>query len=68
MITKIIFVWYLFTGTITPTEKVDDRQCYSIFLKDKEFKKKEFKELAYKGEVLEWIKTGSFTYDEYKED
>jgi hypothetical protein len=63
MIAKIIFVWYLFTGTIIPTEKVDDRQCYSVFFEDGKCV-----DLAYKGEVLEWIKTDSFEYDEDRED
>ena len=49
-------------------KKVIDTINEKLVKKHFKFKKKEFKELAYKGEVLEWIKTGSFTYDEYKED
>lgn len=55
---KFVFLWYLITGTITPTDVHEDRQLYTI-------KKDElYIEYAYKEEILNWIKTDEFVYDE----
>jgi hypothetical protein len=56
--TKIIFIWYLMTGVITPTDNVDSRTTYTI--KQKDF----IVEYAYRGEVLNWIESDKFQYNE----
>ena len=59
---KIMFIWYLVTGVISPAEKVDGRQTYAI-------KKDTFAvDYAYKGEVLQWLESGKFVYNEDLED
>ena len=63
MLTKLIFALYLLTGTVTPQQDVDGRETYTIFLEDGTCI-----EHAYAGEVLKWIETGSFQYDETLED
>ena len=63
MLTKLIFVLYLLTGTVTPQDEHEGRKTYVIFMKDNTCI-----EHAYKGEVLHWIETGSFQYDETLED
>lgn len=55
---KIIFTWYLITGVVSPTEEVDGRQTYSIKLETSAI------DYAYKEEILEWIETGTFEYNE----
>lgn len=48
-------------GTIIPNKKdhPQDRQTYTIFTKDKKVI-----EYAYKEEVIEYLKTGTFEYNE----
>ena len=52
----------MITGVIVPQEKIDGRNTYSLRTKT------EVIELAYKGEILEYLKSGSFEYDETLED
>jgi hypothetical protein len=60
--TKIIFIWYLITGVVRPADNVDGRQTYTI-------KQKDFTvEYAYRGEILNWIESDKFIYDETLED
>ena len=58
---KLIFVLYLMLGTIVPNKKdhPQDRQTYTIFTKDKKVI-----EYAYKEEVIEYLETGTFEYNE----
>jgi hypothetical protein len=63
MLTKLIFALYLLTGTVTPQDEHEGRETYTIFLEDGTCI-----EHAYAGEVLEWIETGSFHYNEDLED
>ena len=59
---KLMFVWYLITGVVVPQEEVDGRRTYTIFQDDTCI------EYAYKGEVLHWIDSGEFVYDETLQD
>ena len=59
---KLMFVWYLITGVVVPQEEVDGRQTYTIFQDDTCI------EYAYKEEVLHWIDSGEFVYDETLQD
>lgn len=58
--TNLIFWWFLVIGTVNPQQDVDGRQTYTI--------NSICVEHAYKGEVLQWIETGSFHYDEDLKD
>jgi hypothetical protein len=54
----ILFYWMLTTGAIQPTEKNDGVQMYSL-------EKNSVKiELAYKEEIINFLETGSFEYNE----
>lgn len=55
---KLVFLWYLITGTITPSDINDDRQMYTIS------KDELYVEYAYKEEIINWIKTDEFVFDE----
>lgn len=67
----ILFVWYIINGTLIPQKNVDGRMTYRV-----EFNSlTEITEgnqtfignnvdYAYKQEVMEWIETGSFEYNE----
>jgi hypothetical protein len=46
------------TGVITPTDNVDGRKVYTLRIEDKII------EYAYKGEILEYLETGTFEYNE----
>lgn len=63
MLTKLIFILYLWTGTVSPQHNVDGRTTYAIFLEDGSVV-----DYAYKGEVLHWIETEEFQYNEDYED
>jgi hypothetical protein len=63
MLTKLIFVLYLWTGTVTPQDEHEGRKTYAIFMEDGTCI-----DYAYTAEVYNWIETGSFQYDETLED
>ena len=67
MIAKIVFVWYLMTGTIHSEGMNADRsrEQYTIHQADSQYPDVTMHvENAYKEEVLNWIETGKFVYDE----
>ena len=57
--TKLIFIWYLVTGTVQYQQTMDGHKQYALFFKDGKVV-----DYAYKAEILEYIKTGTFEYDE----
>jgi hypothetical protein len=60
VIANLMFVLQLHTGVIIPTDKVDGRTIYSIPSANIEY--------AYKAEIIQYLETGTFTYDETLED
>jgi len=56
---KLKFIWLIITHVVTPQEKCEGRQMYTIHTKDNNII-----EYAYKEEVLEYIETGTFEYNE----
>lgn len=59
---NIVFYWMLLTKTITPAGENDGHKMYTIWYKDGKVI-----DYAYKGEVLNYIKTGTFEYDDFYE-
>ena len=57
--TKLIFIWMLLTNQVTPSGENDGHQMYHIILKDNTVI-----EYAYKSEILIYIETGTFKYDD----
>ena len=57
--TTIIFYWWLLTGTLVPAESHEGKQMYNIIEENGVI------ENAYEGEVMEYIKTGTFTYNDF---
>ena len=55
-IAKLIFTLKLYSGVIIPSDDVDGRTIYSIPSAKIEY--------AYKAEILEYIQTGPFEYNE----
>jgi hypothetical protein len=51
------------TGVVVPQSDVDGRNTYAIF-----FENNTVIDYAYTGEVLNWIRTGVFKYNEDLED
>jgi len=60
LIAKLMFVLQLHSGFIVASDDVDGRTIYSIPSKDIEY--------AYKSEIIEYMQTGVFTYDETLDD
>ena len=60
LIANIMFVLQLHTGIIIPTDDVDGRTIYSIPSANIEY--------AYKAEIIQYLETGTFTYDETIDD
>jgi hypothetical protein len=60
LIANIMFVLQLHTGVIIPTDDVDGRTIYSVPSAGIEY--------AYKAEIIQYMETGVFTYDETLED
>ena len=59
---NIVFYWMLLTKTITPAGEHEGHQMYTIWYKDGKVI-----DYAYKGEVLNYIKTGKFEYNDFLE-
>lgn len=55
-----MFVLQLHTGIIIPTDDVDGRTIYSMPSAGIEY--------AYKAEIIQYLETGVFSYDETLED
>jgi hypothetical protein len=60
LIANLMFVLQLHSGVIIPTDNVDGRTIYSIPSANIEY--------AYKAEIIQYLETGTFTYDETLED
>ena len=68
---EIIFLWYLITGTIVFQKDVDGRDTYRINFDeltvitegDKKFIGYTV-DYAYKAEIIQYLETGEFEYDE----
>jgi hypothetical protein len=57
---KILFIIKLHTGFIVPSSDIDGRIIYSI--------PSESIEYAYKSEIIQYLETGIFTYDDTLDD
>lgn len=60
IIAQLMFVLHLHSGQIIPTDNVDGRTIYSIPSAGIEY--------AYKAEIIQYLETGQFKYDEELED
>lgn len=60
LIANIIFVLQLHSGVIIPTGEVDGRTIYSMPSANIEY--------AYKAEIIQYLETGKFDYNEDLED
>jgi len=56
IIANIMFVLQLHTGVIIPTDDVDGRTIYSMPSANIEY--------TYKAEIIQYLETGQFEYDE----
>jgi leucyl aminopeptidase (aminopeptidase T) len=56
---KLIFAWYLITGTVQYQQTMDGHKQYALFFKDGKVV-----DYAYKAEILEYIETKTFEYNE----
>jgi hypothetical protein len=59
-IIKLMFTIKLYSGIIIPTDDVDGRTIYSIPSAGIEY--------AYKIEIIQYLETGIFTYDDTLDD
>jgi hypothetical protein len=60
LVAKLMFVLHLHSGFIVATDDVDGRTIYSVPSKGIEY--------AYKSEIIDYMQTGVFTYDETLDD
>jgi hypothetical protein len=63
MIAKTVFVWLLLTGQVKYQQTMDGRKQYALFFEDGKVV-----DYATKGEIVEYIQSGTFEYDEDLED
>jgi hypothetical protein len=64
MITKAVFIWLLLTGQVEYQQNGGDgRKQYALFFEDGTVV-----DYAYKAEILEYIETGTFEYDDTLDD
>jgi hypothetical protein len=60
LLANLMFVLQLHSGVIIPSGDVDGRTIYSIPSAGIEY--------AYKAEIVQYLETGEFSYDEDKQD
>jgi hypothetical protein len=60
LLAQITFILQLHTGIIIPTDNVDGRTIYSVPSAGIEY--------AYKAEIIQYLETGVFMYDETIDD
>ena len=60
LVAKLMFILQLHSGVIIPSDDVDGRTIYSIPSQGIEY--------AYKAEIIQYLETGTFTYDETIDD
>ena len=60
---KLVFVWWLLNGTITPAGEHEGHKMYTVWFN----KTNQVIDYAYKAEVMNYIKTGVFEYDDFLE-
>jgi hypothetical protein len=60
LVAKLMFILHLHSGFIVATDDVDGRTIYSVPSKNIEY--------AYKSEIIDFMQTGVFTYDETLDD
>jgi len=60
IIANLMFILQLHSGAIIASDDVDGRTIYSIPSKDIEY--------AYKSEIIDFMQTGVFTYDDTLDD
>jgi hypothetical protein len=60
LLANLMFVLQLHSGVIIPSGDVDGRAIYSIPSAGIEY--------AYKAEIVQYLETGEFSYDEDKQD
>ena len=56
VIANLLFILQLHSGVIIPTDKVDGRTIYSMPSANIEY--------AYKAEIIQYLETGKFEYNE----
>lgn len=56
---KLIFMWYVINSTVVYQDTNEGKDLYSLHCKNGQVI-----ELAYKAEILEYIETGTFEYNE----
>ena len=56
IVANIMFILHLHSGFIVASDDVDGRTIYSVPSKGIEY--------AYKAEIIQYLETGTFTYDE----
>jgi hypothetical protein len=59
MIAKAVFVWLLLTGQVKYQQTMNGHKQYALF-----FKNGTVVDYAYKEEIIEYIQTGDFEYNE----
>ena len=60
VIAKLMFILQLHSGVIIASDDVDGRTIYSVPSAGIEY--------AYKAEIIQYLETGTFTYDETIDD
>jgi len=56
---KIVFLWWLLNGTITPAGEHEGHKMYTVWFADGKVA-----DYVYKGEILHYIETKEFEYNE----
>lgn len=65
MLSQLIFKWLLGVGIVLPMgQQNDERDLYTLYVINHNKEEVFAFEYAYEEEILEWIESGDFEYDE----
>lgn len=60
---KIVFIWWLLNGTVTPAGSHEGHKLYTLWFKEEN----KVADHMYKGEIIHYIETGKLEYDDFYE-
>ena len=62
---KLIFLWMLMTGVVTPMDETNDERDMYVLCIETEDNETFCFEHAYEEEIIQYIETGTFRYDDF---
>ena len=60
---KLVFIWWLLNGTVTPAGEHEGHKLYTLWFKEEN----KVADHMYRGEIIHYIETKELEYDDFYE-